>query len=546
MSTEARFLAELNSPTVYRKVQGNLLRNAGFEDDTASDFDNWTEDTDGGKVTITADAGTVRTGSQSCKMLAHEGGEAVGSVYQDILVKPNAMYMLKFWARTGSIFATMQGRYGVYNVTDSSWIIPRINSWGFSESDWIEVTDIFKTPAGCTTARLYLYQNINADTWCFYDDVEITELRAGSDLPLPVFGGITDMGSYSHKITRLGGFDTMNFTTAGPLSFIESWIEYGLGRDIAIRGPEGTIVWEGFINKLIVNLGGTNITVGPLADVINMGRIKYNLIDWGTTPPIKGGQVQTPFYETQASMEIYRVLQGLITGGEGKGEEMQQLANYALSYSAWPPLTLSNISIGSSGSFGMAVECKGYMHMLDKYYYEQTMTSSDIDISAKVLAVLMRDPNSIASSYIIDDNDFQVTDYEGDDKTAKAIMSGLVELGDSSGNRYSFGFEENKTFRYSVASDEIAYRYYLRTGKITSTTTHKRQKPWLARPGQWMFVQDMIKTPAVYLSSDREFDPRYQFIQDVSYTAPYSLQIASAKLSFKDRIGRLGLGGGLS
>ncbi len=67
------------------------------------------------------------------------------------------------------------------------------------------------------------------------------------------------------------------------------WMYNGLGRHIDIYTHTLTKAWEGFVDRLTVQIGGAQITIGPLVNICNRLPVVYQTVQYNTQPPI-GGQ----------------------------------------------------------------------------------------------------------------------------------------------------------------------------------------------------------------------------------------------------------------
>ncbi len=259
-------------PLTNKKLQDNFVLNPGFETaggGGADVFASWTEDTNSGSATITQDTSKARSGTNSCKIFSDTGGEITGGfVSQDFTVEESTVYHLSFWTQTNTETASERGRYSIRDVTNAQPIVPRMDTWAFSPTTWEEVTDTFTTPPGCVTVRVYLYQNFDALSAVWYDDVSVIKKVPIETAPIQAWAELHTMDSYTHTISANGGYDKMTVVTAGSENLITDWMESGLFRDVVVLSSMGT-VWEGFINEVAITLGGLTITVGPLMDMVN-------------------------------------------------------------------------------------------------------------------------------------------------------------------------------------------------------------------------------------------------------------------------------------
>lgn len=540
-------------PRIYTGLSpANPIGNPGFESSGAGGADVfavWAENTDSGKASFLRDALNYHSGSKSCKITSTAAAEADppgnGTVSQSISVSPRDSYILKFWTKVSGSFGDLQGHYAIYDDTNAAWIIAKRPTGALSQSTWLEVSSIFTVPPDCVSITIYLYQCIatqdSPSVW--YDDVSL-QLRTQAPVDnIPTWHEIDDIDSYSHTTSVNLGFDSMTVGTKGSEYFVNDWLEYGLGRSVIVRDTSMGIVWEGFVDQIIANFGGVSLTVGPLMDVINRTRMVYKELNFDTTPPVGGATLRTEWIDVDTSQNKFGILEGVITGGEGTIDEMEQLVRTLVQYVAWPDIE-QGISFSGAPEVTLTIRCLGFGHMLDKFYYEETGQAGMENASDKIGKVLEADPNGLFSRYngVIETNTTEVPKYESDDRTALDIIKDITVLGNSNYDRYVFGVYENRTFFYGAIPSDVKYIQRLSDGYI-ETKDGAELRPWQVRPNNWVFLADIITGKPSIVQNLRE-DPRYAYIEGVTFTAPYQLSITAGRTSkFKQRLERLGLGG---
>ena len=524
----------------------NRLSNPGFEtagEGGADVFASWAEQTDSGNATITRGSTTPdpHGGSYYCEIYSVAGGDVEGNVNQDVAVIPGERYRLTVWGRISGIYASMQPRWGVWDNTNSKWIVPREGTSLFSSLEWQQASLYFTVPTGCVSLKVVLYMNINIDSTVYFDDVSLNLLGQGQPSLLADYTNL--ITSYSHSLSVNVGYDTMSMGIAGDMSFLGEWLENGLGRHIVVVEASSGIVWEGFVNTVTLQAGGFQMSVGPLKNVINRGRIAYNLLDWAVTPAIGGDTVIAQWADELVSQGRYGILEGVISGGEGTSEEMLELLNTLMFEIAWPEGE-STYTIASGGDFNATIECLGYGHLLDKYYITN-IVGGEIDASEKIVTILNRNPNNIflyGPGATIVNNTIQVPAYEDGTKTAFAILKEIANLGDTDDARYIFGVYNDRTVEYGPVPTTYRFMASVSDGRV-ELATGGFANPWEVRPGNWIKINDIAIGRVTDFVRPSE-DPSRVFIEKVAYTAPFSLSITSGRATtFRQKLDRLGLGG---
>jgi hypothetical protein len=359
-------------------------------------------------------------------------------------------------------------------------------------------------------------------------------------------GVMADVSSYSHEIVANGGYWKANFTLTGDYLDAEDWF-LGIGRHIEVYDESLTKIWEGFVNQIDVSLGTFSVSRGPLVDVANRVSVVYQTPYYNTNPPIGGERAETTVANNTDSQALYGVLEEVVSGGTGASSEEDQLRDTYLAEMA-NPQTGQQISIGGGeGDIRVAVECLGYVHWLDQYSYSQVAASGTISIDTKIEAILAADPNSIFSTNYnsITDNATTVSQYEDEATMALSLIRGLVSLGDASFNRYIFGVYNDRIFEYGQIPSDYEYIHLISdSGQKIVDTANNRVFPWDVRPGRWAFVSDFL-IGHIVTGGLRE-DPRMIFIENVKYTAPWSVQLSGGKSDrYSQQLARLNMLGTL-
>jgi hypothetical protein len=159
----------------------DLLANGGFETAGAGGADvfAYTQES-AGDGAIADETSLVNGGSHACKLTAGASAntyirpfDIMGSF---INVRPGDACTLSFWTRGDG---TNQGRYSVYDFSNSAWIRSTVNT-GVAGTTYTEVTYEFTAPAGCYGIYINLLCSTVNTGVCYFDDVTLTvsNLRA--------------------------------------------------------------------------------------------------------------------------------------------------------------------------------------------------------------------------------------------------------------------------------------------------------------------------------------------------------------------------------
>jgi hypothetical protein len=348
--------------------------------------------------------------------------------------------------------------------------------------------------------------------------------------------------SYSHVIQADGGYWTADFAIDGSQQAIEDWIDRGLGRHVTVYGPGLRIVWEGFVDKIVASLGRLSVTRGPLCDVANKVWANYSPSDTSTTTSTIGVRTRTTPSENVDSQTKYGDWECVLSGGSCPTGEMSAMQDTYLAEHAWPVTSQELSTTGTSPN--VKISCKGYAQLFDQYYYQE-LTSGVAGLTTKLAAIINADPNGIFSSANADitANTLSIAMYDDQDRMAWSAIKELVSAGDVSDNRYTFGVYANRRIVYAPVSNDMAYTQRLRDpAQRVETPAGVWAKPWEVVPAQWLFTPDFLvgRTPP----ASRRLDPRYMFIESVTYTEPWGLQLRGGKFdTVSQRLARYGLQG---
>jgi len=362
-----------------------------------------------------------------------------------------------------------------------------------------------------------------------------------------------DLSSYTHSVSVNGGYESCSFSLGGAVHNAEEW--YGrIGGHVEVKAPDGTLIWEGFINSVSIKFGALDLTRGPLLDVANRITVAYSEVSrsyTATNRTVGGEQLYTTPYNDTASQALWGVQEIMLSASSVAPGEADQLGKaYAIDNGV--PRISQNVSLSpdASGDVAVSVECIGYVSMLEKYIFsDATSGVATSTIKEKMEDVLAADPNGIFSTdyHGISTNATVVSRYDDTYKTARSAIDELIPLGDSSYNRYIWGVYGGRTVEYKTIPTTIDYVYDLvgNTQKITSLGGGQVD-PWSVVPGKFMRVNGLSL-------SGQANHPRYDnlreapgmiFIESVSYSAPLGIQLSGGRYDkIEQQIKRLGLGG---
>lgn len=378
--------------------------------------------------------------------------------------------------------------------------------------------------------------------------MSVTGITINVFMPL-VMGGAwirnitTIQSNYSHSISAFGGYDMASFNVDTNVTDLEDWLENGLMRHIVVYDEAQNVMWEGFVNRVSVSYGPLVISRGPALDIANRVKVVYSTVDTSITPPAVGVRTSTAVTNDTTSQTRYGIFQATLSAGGATAANALQIRNTYIAEHRNPSTTTS-LSLAESRTVSVNVECLGYQYLLN-YIYTNTSTGTST-ASAKITAILAANPNASTVPFSVlglSANSLAVPTYENDDTKAMEIIKGIVALGDSSDNRWLFGIYAGRTASYNIAPSDVSYVQRVTTQEIvTETASGVKVFPWNVLPGKWMFVPDfLIGKPQPSIKRE---DPRFIFIESVTYTAPYGLSIQGGTTDkLPQKLAKFGLAG---
>jgi len=350
------------------------------------------------------------------------------------------------------------------------------------------------------------------------------------------------VNGWNHSILAMGGYDKARFTINDRQDRVERWLEEGLGNHIECYNHAQEEIWEGFVNKISVNLGPLSAVRGPLLTSPNRVSVVYSELDTQTTPPVRGESKKTTAANDTWAQGQYGIIEEIIAGGTATTVDAIQSRDTFLAENALPSTTQS---VAGTGGPGVTIECLGYHHWLKSFVYNQIVNSGTESVDTKITAILNAELNTIINGNMnIIANALLVDRYENKDKTAWALIKALVALGDANSARYLFGiWEKRKAIYVAAPTMEVAYQQHLRDpARRVKTLSESIVMPWDVVPGKWIFFPDFL----VGRKQDhqRRRDPRYMFIESTVFTAPWDVSLTGGKMDLAPQLmARLGLAG---
>jgi hypothetical protein len=365
---------------------------------------------------------------------------------------------------------------------------------------------------------------------------------------------LLEAGDYQHTITADVGFDSASFSVGIAKDWVSHWLTNILGRPVIAYNRNGKVIWEGFVDQIVLSLGATQMTVGPLTEIANKVRAAYQTIDYSIVYIPSEDRV-TGWASNISSQDRYFIMEQEITIGTAAGDtEAEQIRDTYLAEMSYPAIVQS-ASLGSSTSaYNADVSCKGFAHLLDYQFYSN-FTAGDQNLSDKIIAALAA--YSAAGAYAaglfsdetsaFDTNTTQVPAWEEGDKTIMGVIKDTLVYGDSNFARWTFGIYEEAKATLRAVSESAHYTVSVvedaREVREIGATGTAVVLPELVRPGYMALATDAYIGQDGLRGPQDDLDTRLFFVESVSFNAPASVSLNGSRLSrVSQQIARLGLG----
>lgn len=349
--------------------------------------------------------------------------------------------------------------------------------------------------------------------------------------------------SYQHDIAANGGYWSARFVIKDRQAHLEDWM-LRAGHHVAVYDPSLSVIWEGFINRVALNLGPASFVTGPLTDIGNNVAVVFSELDTTPDEPVWGMRQKTEYRTNTTSQGKYGIVEKIISVGGARPVNARQIRDTWLAENA-EVLTSQESNNQAQIEPSATIECVGYWWFLKAYTWNYTANSGTQAIDAQIQAVLGGDTNGLFSTDYskIDTNALAVKRYTDEDNTAWDWIMGLVAHGDASDNRYTFGIYANQRAVYAQQPTTLEYVQRLADPKQrVETQAGAEVKPWNVLPARWLFYPDFLIGRT--LPSSLRLDPRYEFIERVTYSAPWGLRHYGGRSdTLSQKLAKLGLGG---
>ncbi len=339
-----------------------------------------------------------------------------------------------------------------------------------------------------------------------------------------------------------GGYWSANVQFQASEAEVSDWISQGVGRDITFHNAAGVVVWNGIVNSVSADWGGLSLKSGDFLELANQVTVNYQAVTYNTNPPVGGSKQTVTDAIDLDSQGRYGVQAEVVNAGAGGVTDAEQYRDRFIAERAFPDTSVS-FSLQNSNSPSITIECVGYAQLLSRPLYGTSATGR-VNASAKVSSLFALDPNGIfPDTSAIDENTLQVPAFENGEKRLFEVLQSTTALGDASFNRWISGIGAIRKPYYREAVQEVTYTYLLAdTEPRIEGKNRSYVFPWDVQAGKWMFLSGVLEN--LPTMDDFSKDPRYIFIEDVSWSAVWGLDINGGRVFKSSQIlAQMGLGG---
>lgn len=323
-------------------------------------------------------------------------------------------------------------------------------------------------------------------------------------------GSSADFFDFDRARKAEEGYGRIRFKFYESRSVLESFFEFGLGRDIKVYNHKGTIDYEGFILSMRLNTG-VHILKKSMQNIANKLWARYD-----ATGGVSATQRSTVYSDTD-SQTRFGTIEKVIGGGQqASATPMNQAVQNKLALISWPMIDIEYDA--GKGQPYIEIIGIGYYHTLNWKTYNQTGLVGDTDLSVVVADVISNCGDFIASSSITT-NTLQVPREYDVDSFAGDVLVNLAAMGDASGNRGLSRVVENRKYISGPVKSSTIVKYMINVwepnGKITDDQGAVIN-PDEVNANEWIRLSGSAKPTSTVYTSNVD-DPNISFIESVSY-----------------------------
>jgi hypothetical protein len=336
--------------------------------------------------------------------------------------------------------------------------------------------------------------------------------------------------AYRHSITDAGGFESATLRATMDGEALAMWLDR-LMSSVVVYGPDGDIVWEGFVSGVSADFGGESIALS-LDALANAVTVRYR--DDANVEQVTTAATSATSISTFGRRElVYRM--------NGRSATWATAIRDRLLAERSRPRATRRSSIGGQAPRLVAdvtVSCAGWYSALD--WLTTSSTTATTAIATTQVQNLITTYNST--------NAFFSTNWRGvvgsgvsesqviaPDTTYRKAIEDLLDSGNSSGQRYAWGVYEYRQFQAApwAGATPSTITYVRDAGEqvIRNSSGWAIVAPWDVRPNAMYQAQSLLGANMRGSTTDqtvRYYVARVQFECDAAGRATVSLEPGQA------------------
>jgi len=314
---------------------------------------------------------------------------------------------------------------------------------------------------------------------------------------------VDDLGgraeSYTHTITAMGGFESMQISLSASFDEAIDWLTNGLLRPAIVAGPEATTCWEGFCSEVSATFGQEQRSVS-LDGMGNRIRVKYTTV--------LGTPGTTSTAGNTDSQALYGIKDLVLSIGNTTATGAGQLRDVALAERKYPPMQpTTTIASGDLGDVQLTLSFTGWYTTFDWLVTSNSTTST---------AVTTAQIQTLTTAYVAVNNFFSVdygeidasgisdTQYIEAETTYREKIEKLLIQGTGT-QRLAYGIYENRKWKITTwagaTPTTITYQRSITSGEVFDAYGGIIA-PWLVRPNAMYQAIELLDTNPVATQQD--------------------------------------------
>lgn len=325
--------------------------------------------------------------------------------------------------------------------------------------------------------------------------------------------GVPELDSYEHSIVATGGFESARWGFTAPWEQALAWLGRLMSQAI-VYGPDGEIVWEGFLETVEVQLGQESRS-RTLRGMANRMRSRYTTVL--DTPGV------TPTASDATSQARYGIVDGVLSLPRSTAAAAASLRDKELARRK-NPIKGGNTTIatGDLGDVHVTLSFSGWYYALARILTANSATSTAVTTAQ--IATLLAAYNAVQPYFSTVTADIAAsgvseTQYIAPDTSYLDKIESLLAIGNSAGQRLAWGVYAGRRFRVAqwagATPNTIAYRRYLGDAFVYGPG-HGVIMPWNVRPDAMYEVVDLLDVSPVTAQPDAA---AHDYIERVTFSA---------------------------